>query len=121
MITSWRLLSLFIQSRQTKIDFTQMSVLLTFAPPMSGRILNNGASFMLRRVFRVVIKRLINDDLSESDADKSRWSNLSLCLPSFMLLQRVGDEPNMRRRAKLFTTLRSGDALSVKVGDFLRE
>ena len=47
-----------------------MSVLLTFAPPMSGRILNNGASFMLRRVFRVVIKRLINDDLSESDADK---------------------------------------------------
>ena len=47
----------------------QIGVALTFAPPLRGCVLHNGALLMLRRAFAIVIKKTTHNDLSEG-----KWS-----------------------------------------------
>ena len=67
---------------------TQIGVFLTLAPPMKGHVLHHGALLTLRRPFGLVIKKLINDDLT--DQDKSGWTNVLTALP-FMLLRNASE------------------------------
>ena len=66
----------------------QIGTLLTLATPMKGYALRHGASLTLRRPFGLVIKKLINDDLT--DQDESGWTNVLTALP-FVLLRRLKD------------------------------
>ena len=96
----------------------QIGVFLTLLPPTRGYIVNQRSLHKLRRAFGVVIKKLTSDGLN--DDEKNGWTSALLALPC-MLLQYNKSKPDEEKRSSFYSILLSGDALSVKVGDFKKK
>ena len=96
----------------------QIGIFLTFVPPMKGYVLHHGTLLMFRRSFGLVIKKLINDDLTNQD--KNGWTNILTALP-FMFLQYEKDRPDAQMCQKFYHALQTEDVMSIKVSDFKKK